>query len=879
MNLREFEKRRCQERVEQQALRELNSALSVLERKKTEYAAEIKSALKCGRDCRVPIALMKHAIYNTAVIRDMLDNIKIAIDCREMQTVSRNFDKSFNKIMKSVAGSVLFRSMAGKRKMFTKALDKYGYSAMRLRQMLKDNGIVFSMGVSDLSDISDEEVKSAVMSEIDMENDDIAAIVRNLEAEFASVRAKGQSRAESDGKERFGSPVPARPSAEASAQPPNDTPVQPSAPVVRHKVPAAISSVPEAPVAGEDKDEQPAGTAPALPSAKINVAGAALRPQRLDDYLGQPAAIATLKTSVKSALLMGKALPHLLLCGSYGQGKTTLAKIVAKEMGGGFIEVNSRIKSRDMIRILRDLKEGDVIFVDEVHQLSPEIIETILYPAMEDFELHLTESNSVRSGCKVEKVAPFTLIAATTETGKLLKPFYSKFPLKITLAEYTPDVIAAIVKNSFGVFGLKISEDLCLKIAKRSRLTPRTANEYVVGIRDLVLLEESERRNITAKGALKDASAVAALGITVSEEQTEEYFSAKGIDENGLDDLQRKILSILIENYNGGPVGQDTIAKALNVANNRVDEEYEPYLVKLGLIGICPNGRFVTEAGFRYMGREKRVLNRQGARVAGRGNRSANGEPKNCGPNGRGAVAVPAAQEGEFPVIECAVGEHDKTAAERFALLLSGGGAATDRALDEIFPAVDKTYESAAQNRCVLKAGTREIYCDSKLERRFLAYLFKKGCVKDAKGEALELEYSSDSMSGKRYFPDFVLKLYDDTIAVVEMKNLPAFGYHLNIDKYEALARFCAENGYRYAEIGKDPETNRYVSAEQIKARPVNERLKEYIRNKIKQNGSCTEADLKAARADVKDIVCILLNDRTLKNSDRTGGNAHIVFA
>ena len=596
MSYRDYKKQLERKREEQHTINLLNNTLYGLEKKRDEYAGKAKAALKNGNreQCNVYISLMKNAMFNIAQTRDMIANFTIAIDAREMQSISHGFIKALNHVMKEIYNSSRSIRVASSQKLFVKALYKQNYSAAELQQFLKENNLAFQSSVNSLSDISDEDVKSVLLNEIKKDDENIDDMVGKLEEAFSS----DTSRQKNAGTASITS-VPAADSSKA-AEKLMDKP-QPQVTPRKDVVKFADENM------GEPAEEKPvkSDSAPKIENAQITVSGAALRPQRLKDYLGQPNAVATLEPPIKTSLLMEKALPHVLLCGSYGQGKTTLAKIIAKEMGGNFVEVNSRIKPRDMVRILRNLNKADIVFVDEVHQLSSEVIETILYPAMEDFELHLTENNGEASNSKTEKIAPFTLIAATTETGKLLKPFYSKFPIKVTLAEYTPEVIAAIIKNSFRVFGIKISDELCLKIAKRSRLSPRTANEYVTGIRDFVVIKEAERRNISGKGVLGGNNAVAALNIEVTEEDINNYFATKGIDENGLDNEQRKILSILIENYNGGPVGQDTIAKALNIANNRVDEEYEPYLIKLGLLGISSNGRFVTDAGFKYMGRNK----------------------------------------------------------------------------------------------------------------------------------------------------------------------------------------------------------------------------------------------------------------------------------
>lgn len=598
MGYRSYMKELERKREEQRTMNTLNNTLKTLEKKRDDYAKRAKDALRCGnqKEYSVYVSLLKNAMFNVSQTRDMIANFTIAMDARDMQSVSRNFVKSMNNVMRSVNSLSKSIHTASSQKLFTKALDRQNYSAAALQQMLQENNLAYHSSVGSLSDIGDDEVKALLLEEVKKDNDDLEEMIGKLEKEFVPVQKDAEQRNDETAK-----PVEVRrePEMEAvgSGSPSADT---------GKNAKRTVSGGEGDPrrVVNENLED---GTAelPKIRDEKIDVSGAALRPQRLKDYLGQESAVKALEPSIKSALLTEKALPHVLLCGSYGQGKTTLAKIIAKEMGGNFVEVNSRVKPRDMMRVLKGLKKGDIVFIDEVHQLTPEVIETILYPAMEDFQLHMIEEDGEHATGRVEPIAPFTLIAATTESGKLLRPFYSKFPIKVTLADYTPEVIATIVKNSFRVFGLTISDELCYEIAKRSRLSPRTANEYVTGIRDLAVIQESERRNITEKGALKDSKAIAELHIEVKEDILKTYFAIKGVDDNGLDSEQRKILSILIENYNGGPVGQSTIAKALNVAVNRVNDEYEPYLVKLGLLGIGPNGRFVTDKGFRYMGKAR----------------------------------------------------------------------------------------------------------------------------------------------------------------------------------------------------------------------------------------------------------------------------------
>jgi len=843
MSYRKFKKELNQKREEQGVMNSLNNTLSKLEKKRDDYAEKAKDELKKGNKSQYSayVALLKNAMFNIAQTRDMIANYTIAVDLREMQNLNSSFLKSLNSIMKDVYKTSKSMHISASQKLFNKALYKQNYTAVELQQLLKNNNLAFESSVNSLSDISDADVRDVLENEIKKDERDVDEMLTRLENEF-SVQSQPQRITEMQSTNTDF----AEPDMKIRAEEKNP-PVHPD----------GLNT--EENAVNKKEENVGAEESNTLTSKKINVAGAAFRPQRLKDYIGQPNAVATISDPIKKALLLEKPLPHVLLCGSYGQGKTTLAKIIANEMGGNFIEISPAVKARDLQRTLRNLKKGDIIFIDEVHKLSTDIIEALLYPAMEDFEIHYTESNSRATNTKTQKIAPFTLIGATTETGKLLKPFYSKFPINITLSEYKIETIAAIIKNSFGVNGMEIADELCFNIAKRSRLSPRTANAYVEGIASSAIVKEAERRNISGKGALNGKESVAALNIKITEADVNDYFNRLNIDEKGLKEEERKILDVIIKMYNGGPVGQENIAKALNVAPNRVDQEYEPYLVKLGLLNIRPQGRYVTDAAYEYIGRRKPQTKIE--------------EQPPVTEN------VFNAADDDLPVIECEAGELDKRAAERFIALLSGEAVSTDVALDEIFPDAEKDYDSIAANKCVLKVGKRELYCDSKLERRFISYLFKKGFITDAKAEALELEYSSEKMSGKRYFPDFAVKLYDGRVAIIEMKNLSSVGYHLNVDKYESLQNYCRENGFMYAEISKDFEENRYVSAEQLKTRKVNEELRKFIDGKISANGICTAADLAAFKYDVKDLVCLLLNDRNLKNIDRTGNAPQIVSA
>lgn len=837
----------------------MKKQISTLERHQKEYIERAKAAkLKGNNQLYNNIRTMiKTTMVQSRRLEIMQMNIEFAISQRDFAEHNRNFIIGMRSLGKSLMKTIKLTDIMQTSKILEKSMAKVNESLSDLDLMLDSNNSLFESATD--SGIADSEIDALIGSEAIGAENDIDARLDELFGEVGTSEKKtvpvinSETLIEQDGGQL----------SLKSAQSDN---------VPNHSETTVKTS--------DSINERYNRTNSELPKDKkqFNVTGAAYRPQRLGDYIGQPNAVATISDPIKKALLMDKPLPHILLCGSYGQGKTTLAKIIANEMSGNFIEITASVKYRDMLRTLRDIKAGDIIFIDEIHKLSTEIIETLLYPAMEDFEIHYTESNSMRTKSRTQKISPFTLIGATTETGKLLKPFYNKFPINITLSDYQLETIAAIVQNSFRVLGIEISDELAFSIAKRSRLTPRTANAFVEGIASSAIVREAEKRNLTTRGALNNKDAVAALKIKITSADVENYFNNMGIDELGLKEEDRKILRVIITMYNGGPVGQDNIAKALNMSNNRIDQEYEPYLVKLGFINVRPQGRYTTDAAYKYMGLKPEKANEDNIMPDIQSENEIPNAIENSSNQNRNSSEEQISSEDNLPLIECEIGTFNEKAAERFNILFSGEATPCESTLDELFPDIDKNYDSIAKNQCCLKVSNgRQIYCDSKLERRFLSYLFKNGYILDAKAEALELGYASSNMSGKKYYPDFVLKLYDGSIAVIEMKNLSSMGYHLNVDKYEALEKFCRKNDYKYAEISKDFHENRYISAEQLKKRPINKNLKNLIINKIEQNGFCSEADLLELNFDICDLITLLLNDRSIKNIDRTGNNPQII--
>jgi Holliday junction DNA helicase RuvB len=308
----------------------------------------------------------------------------------------------------------------------------------------------------------------------------------------------------------------------------------------------------------------------------------ALRPQRLDEYIGQRDAVESLRVSVEAARQRGECLDHVLLYGPPGLGKTTLSFIVANEMNSQIKTTSGPALERgdDLMGILTNLEPRDVLFIDEIHRL-PRIVEELLYPAMEDFEVNFVVEKGIHARTMRIPLKPFTLVGATTRPGMLSAPLRERFGIFHHLDFYTEEELGRIVSRSAGILTVSIDGDGAREIARRARGTPRIANRLLRRVRDYA--------QVKGDGRVTQPVADAAL-------------TMEGVDGRGLDRLDRRFLQAIIEHYGGGPVGLEAIAATINDEAETLAEMVEPYLLKIGFVVRSPNGRKATPAAYQHLG-------------------------------------------------------------------------------------------------------------------------------------------------------------------------------------------------------------------------------------------------------------------------------------
>ncbi|MEJ6391541.1 Holliday junction branch migration DNA helicase RuvB [Gymnodinialimonas ulvae] len=321
---------------------------------------------------------------------------------------------------------------------------------------------------------------------------------------------------------------------------------------------------------------------PTLRPDKLPEDDRALRPQTLDDFTGQEEARANLRVFIESAKRRGEAMDHVLFHGPPGLGKTTLAQIMAKELGVGFRMTSGPVlaKAGDLAAILTNLEARDVLFIDEIHRLNP-AVEEVLYPALEDFELDLVIGEGPAARTVRIELQPFTLVGATTRLGLLTTPLRDRFGIPTRLNFYTEDELDLIVARGARLAGISADSDGTREIAKRARGTPRIAGRLLRRVIDFAVVE--------GDGRLGRAIADSAL-------------TRLGVDALGLDGADRRYLNLIAENYHGGPVGIETIAAALAEPRDALEEVIEPFLLQQGLIARTPRGRMLAHKGWSHLG-------------------------------------------------------------------------------------------------------------------------------------------------------------------------------------------------------------------------------------------------------------------------------------
>ena len=309
----------------------------------------------------------------------------------------------------------------------------------------------------------------------------------------------------------------------------------------------------------------------------------ALRPLRFADFSGQKKVVENLEVFVEAAKYRGEPLDHTLLHGPPGLGKTTLSNIIANELGVGFKITSGPVldKPGDLAGILTSLEPNDVLFIDEIHRLSP-VVEEYLYSAMEDYRIDIMIDKGPSARSIQIDLNPFTLVGATTRSGMLTAPLRARFGINMHLEYYEPDVLKKIIRRSASILQVPIDDDAAVEIARRSRGTPRIANALLRRVRDFAQVKGNGRIDLKiAHVALE----------------------ALNIDQFGLDEIDNKILLTIIDKFKGGPVGITTIATAIGEDAGTIEEVYEPFLIMEGFIKRTPRGRMVTELAYRHLGR------------------------------------------------------------------------------------------------------------------------------------------------------------------------------------------------------------------------------------------------------------------------------------
>lgn len=307
-----------------------------------------------------------------------------------------------------------------------------------------------------------------------------------------------------------------------------------------------------------------------------------LRPKELKDYIGQPTVVESIKIAIEAAKTRGEPLDHVLFHGPPGLGKTTLAHIIAREMGVQIVASSGPAleKGGDLISILTHLERGDVLFIDEIHRL-PKLVEEFLYPAMEDFAVNFIFDKGVHARSHRYRLERFTLVGATTRPGLLSAPLRERFGITRALGFYTVEELTEVVKRSAAILEVSIDDDGSLEIAKRARGTPRIANTLLKRVRDYAQVKSDG---------------------TIARDIVNKALRLEGVDEVGLTNLDRTLLEVIVKYYKGGPVGLEAIAATLQQESDTLVDMVEPFLLKIGFLARTPSGRKATDLAYKHLG-------------------------------------------------------------------------------------------------------------------------------------------------------------------------------------------------------------------------------------------------------------------------------------